>query len=321
MKLFKNTKGKLSEVSFNPFKLERDIQSLVENNTVEIFDLDFISSEFKIGEFRLDSLCFDKETNSFVIIEYKKGSSYSVVDQGYSYLSVMLNNKSDFILEYNEKCSKNIKRGTINWSQSRIIFISPSFNTYQKNSVNFTDIPFELWEVKRYSNDTISLNSITPNSKESINKISNKNKSVINDVNKEVKVISQEELLSKSSQKIKDIWYNLEEKLIDGDFSDTRFNYKPGYNRFSMLNNKVICYFNFQKNKIKIDIIGGTIYQKNKFSKQFCELDDFKNLTTKRYKPWKDGTTKQLEYSISVTDVNQVQYVVDLIKQKYNSLS
>ena len=42
------------------------------------------------------------KTNSFVIIEYKKGSSYSVVDQGYTYLSTMLNNKSDFVLEYNE---------------------------------------------------------------------------------------------------------------------------------------------------------------------------------------------------------------------------
>ena len=29
------------------------------------------SSEFKIGEFRIDTLCFDKENNSFIIIEYK----------------------------------------------------------------------------------------------------------------------------------------------------------------------------------------------------------------------------------------------------------
>ena len=93
MKLFSLNKDKLDPINGIPFKLERDIQNLIENNTSEIFDLEFVSSEFRIGDFRIDSLCFDNETNSFVIIEYKKGSSYSVIDQGYSYLSIMLNNK------------------------------------------------------------------------------------------------------------------------------------------------------------------------------------------------------------------------------------
>jgi hypothetical protein len=321
MKLFSLNKDKLDPINGIPFKLERDIQNLIENNTSEIFDLEFVSSEFRIGDFRIDSLCFDNETNSFVIIEYKKGSSYSVIDQGYSYLSIMLNNKSDFILEYNEKSSNNLKRGSINWSQSRIIFISPSFNSYQKNSVNFKDIPFELWEIKQYSNKSISLNPIISNSKESVENISNKNSGVIKDVNKEVKVISQEELLSKSSEIVKDIWYKIEDKLTDGSFVETRFNYKPGYNRFSMSNNKVICYFNFQKNKIKVDIIGGTIYGDGRYSKQFCELDDFKKISTKRYKPWKDGKTKQLEYSIPISNENEIDYLVNLIRQKYDSMS
>ena len=47
-------------------------------------------------------------------------------------MSVMLNNKSDFILEYNERKNKSLKRDEVDWSQSRIIFISPSFNTYKK---------------------------------------------------------------------------------------------------------------------------------------------------------------------------------------------
>jgi hypothetical protein len=35
--------------------------------------------------------------------EYKKGRSESVIDQGYSYLSTMLNHKADFILEYKDE--------------------------------------------------------------------------------------------------------------------------------------------------------------------------------------------------------------------------
>ena len=46
-------------------------------------------------------------------IEYKKGNSYSVIDQGYSYLSILLNNKADFILEYNETQSENLKKTDI----------------------------------------------------------------------------------------------------------------------------------------------------------------------------------------------------------------
>ena len=103
MDLYNLKKNKLEEVNRVNFKLEKEIQTLVEENVETLFDLEFISSEFSVGNFRLDSLCFDNETNSFVVIEYKKGSSYSVIDQGYSYMSIMLNNKSDFILEYIEQ--------------------------------------------------------------------------------------------------------------------------------------------------------------------------------------------------------------------------
>jgi len=109
MQLFKNENGELLPIERDAFKLEKDIQSLVEANMDTIFGLEFVSSEFSITEFRLDSLAYDEQNNSFVIIEYKKGSSYSVVDQGYSYLSTMLNNKADFILEYNEKTGKTLR--------------------------------------------------------------------------------------------------------------------------------------------------------------------------------------------------------------------
>ena len=168
MDLYSINGDTLNPVELNSFKKEREIQQLIEKNTETLFGIDFISSEFKIGEFRIDTLCFDNETNSFVIIEYKKGSSYSVIDQGYSYLSKMLNNKDSFILEYcrKKKVSVDVE---VDWSQSRIIFVSPSFNTYQKNSVNFKDMnKFELWEIKRFDNNTIVLNQYQSKSEESI---------------------------------------------------------------------------------------------------------------------------------------------------------
>jgi hypothetical protein len=58
----------------------------------------------------------------------------------------MLNNKADFILEYNENCKDTLKRDDIDWSQSKVIFVSPSFTTYQKEAINFKDLPIELWK-------------------------------------------------------------------------------------------------------------------------------------------------------------------------------
>ena len=181
----------LSLVDTNAFALEKEIQVLIENNTQQLWNLRFVASEFSVDQFRFDSVCFDDESKSFVIIEYKKDHSFSIIDQGFSYLSTMLQNKSDFILKNNDSLvpplledwefqsdfimayensviMRTLKKDDVDWSQSRIIFISPSFSIHQKNSINFKDMPFELWEIQRYSNNIISFNQYSSSSNESI---------------------------------------------------------------------------------------------------------------------------------------------------------
>ena len=51
MKLYNNNKGKVKRVKTIPFRLEKEIQDIVENNLNEFFDLDFITSELKIKSF------------------------------------------------------------------------------------------------------------------------------------------------------------------------------------------------------------------------------------------------------------------------------
>ncbi|MCF7906601.1 hypothetical protein K9L04_01550 [Patescibacteria group bacterium] len=79
MLLFKGTE-KLKPIKEKKISLEKEIQTLTENNMNEIFGLDFISSEFALNNLRIDSLAFDNETNSFVIVEYKRDRSFSVID-------------------------------------------------------------------------------------------------------------------------------------------------------------------------------------------------------------------------------------------------
>ena len=67
MQLFNNKDNKLTPIDRVSFKLERNIQELVEANIETIFDYQFVSSELSIGDFRLDTLAFDRQNNSFVI--------------------------------------------------------------------------------------------------------------------------------------------------------------------------------------------------------------------------------------------------------------
>lgn len=160
MKLFRHTSGELKSVRNNPFETEGEIQCLVEKNIRAIFELKFVRSEFSVKDFRLDTLCFDPKTKSFVIIEYKKGKSWSVMDQGFAYLSLLINNKSRFVLEYNEKKEKKedfLRREDVDWTRARIIFVSPRFTKYQRQSVDLQGVPFALWEIERYGDDIIGL--------------------------------------------------------------------------------------------------------------------------------------------------------------------
>ncbi len=316
MNLYISENNKLKQIDKDTFDLEKDIQSLVETNLETIFNLEFVSSEFIINEFRIDTLAYDNENNCFVIIEYKKGSSYSVIDQGYSYMSTMLNNKSDFILEYIEKTNNTLKKTDIDWSQSRIIFVSPSFNSYQKNSVNFKDVPFELWEIKKFEKNIVSLNHLTPTSKESINKIQKNKSSIISNVGREVKVYDEKDHTSKTNEKVANHWEKLKERLLE--LEGVKFVFRK--NHVSLfIDSRVITYYNFNKSSIRIDIVRGSVYLDGSKSKKFFTLDDPKKVAGDYSKKMHSGYT-EMGYTIKFDEKIDLDYLMFLINQKYNDL-
>ena len=110
MSLFKKEGNKLVQLKNKSIDLERNIQRLTEENLQEIFGLNFIATEFSVQNFRFDTVAFDESIKAFVIIEYKKDKNISVVDQALAYLSTMLNNKAEFLILYQEKFNKMIKK-------------------------------------------------------------------------------------------------------------------------------------------------------------------------------------------------------------------
>jgi predicted transport protein len=301
MKLFRDSKGKLEYINSDPFKLEKEIQTLLEDNVEEVFELEFVKSEMIVDNFRLDTLCFDPETRSFVVVEYKKGSSYSVVDQGYTYLSILLNNKSDFILEYNEQRGGSLRRDEVDWSQSRVIFVSPKFNDYQIQSVNFGDIPFELWEIKRYTNGTVSLTPIRPTSRVSVQNVQPPDRpgnSV--EVQKEVKVYSEDYHFDRMSDKSKELYFKLREILFGWD--DISIESKKVYVSFSN-DGKNFLYVHTNKKSLRLDMV------KNKW-----ELND-------PHSPFKEvDYGSHSVYSFNLTSLDQIDTCLPSIKEKYLSV-
>ena len=317
MEVFNIKNNKVEVVELNPFKLEKDIQDVIEKNTESFFGLEFVRSEFPIGEFRIDTLCFDNETNSFVLIEYKKGSSYSVIDQGYSYLSLMLNNKSEFIIEYNERLNKTLKRDDVDWTQSRILFISQSFSSYQRNSVNFKNLPFELWEIKRLNNDTIVLNKHNSTSKESIDTISNVDSSnLIESVSKEIQVVDEEFHTSKLDTKTLQKWNDFKERISELD--NVKLEIKKPYISL-MGESKNVCFCNFRKNYISIEILRGNVNPDGSKSKNFFTLDDPKGISEEGSWEWKSGVKGNL-YKIKFNKETDLDYLMFLINQKVKSI-
>jgi hypothetical protein len=308
MDLYKLSKNnKLEYLESSKFDLEKDIQFVIEQNTQELFNLQFVKSEFTVNGYRIDTLCFNQETNSFVIIEYKNNNSYSVIDQGYTYLSTMLNNKSDFVLEYNETMSSNLKRDEIDWSQSRVMFISPSFNKYQKDSMNFKDIPFELWEVKRFDGDLIGLNQLSNSSRESI-KVVQKTKDKILD---EVKVYDEDSIFLKSSEKVEDVFKEIKEKI--SSWNEVSFEITKSYVSVRR-GNKNKIYLTPQRTQLKIEMVRRMDFKGNiesipiKFT-----LDDPKNLFELFVDPYREI------YKLSIENNKDIDYIVLMMKQKFDS--
>ena len=202
--LFTKKGKKLIRVEEERFKLESDLQHMVEENLDSLLELDFIKSELSIGNFRIDTVGFDRDTKSFVIVEYKRDKNQSVIDQGMAYLQLLLANKAEFILSYNETFGTSIRKKDIDWTQSRVVFIARHFTAHQKQASGFKDLPIDLYEIRNYKNGMVLFNQVTVQNTESINTINRKKQK--DTLSQEIKTYTEEDHLSVVIPKTRDLY-------------------------------------------------------------------------------------------------------------------
>jgi hypothetical protein len=230
----------------------------------------------------------------------------------------MLNNKAEFILEYNERKGKQLKRDGINWSSSRVIFIAPSFNTYQKNSVNFKDVPFELWEIRKFEGGLIVLEEQISSSTESIESVAGANtNSVIKTVANQVRVTSEEQLLFGMSRDLAEVWQIFREKLLE--LPNTSVHTTGSYLSIQFEGSALIR-VRYRKAALNCELIRGNVYPEGKSSRKFFEIDDPKGVSRIRTWKWKSGVTGSV-YNFSVKSLEQLDYAMYLVKQKYEQMA
>ncbi|MGL5150045.1 MAG: DUF5655 domain-containing protein [Clostridium sp.] len=296
--LLKKINNKIQKLELDEFKLEKELQLFIENNLEELLNLEIVKSEFSIENYRVDTLAFDKENKSFVIIEYKRSNSYSVIDQGYSYLATVLNNKAELILEYNERKDKFLKRDEIDWSQTKVIFISQNFTKYQKDSLNFKDLPIELYEVKKYDGDIILFTSINKKeNSESINIISKKDIDIAK-VSKEIKTYTLEEHFKNSDENTVEI-FNIYKEKIEEMLPEIEVEPKKVYIAFK-LNRKNLVDFKLKKDMLIIWINAkeGVLDDSKKMAKNVAKVGH-----------WGNG-----DYELTIKNLEGLEYILSLIK-------
>ena len=282
------------------FSLEKEMQSLVEKNLDSLLNLEFVRSEFTVKNRRIDTLGYDAETKSFVIIEYKRTKNYSVVDQGMAYLQLMLDNKAEFIVEYNESLLARLKRTDVDWSQSRLVFVAPGFTQDQLEATNFKDLNINLLEIRRYGNGVINVTHHGASSKApSFKEVAPK--SITGQVvSKTIRSYTEDQHFRNGSEESLELYERLKAGILN--FGDD-LTMKPKKMEIGFMRTKVFCDVVIQKKAIKLYI---NLHKGN--------LDDPKGIALDVSKKghWGNG-----DYMVVITDDTRLEYVLSLVKQGY----
>lgn len=160
IKLYK-IDNEIKELKPSAISLEKNLQTIIENNMEIMFGVRFLKSEFQITNGRMDSIGID-ENNCPVIFEYKRNANENVINQGLFYLDWLVDHKADFKLLVIEKLGKK-RADEIDWSTPCVICIANDFKKYDIHAVNQMQRNIKLVKYKKYDDIILFEHLNTPN--------------------------------------------------------------------------------------------------------------------------------------------------------------
>ncbi len=160
IRIFRTESGsELAELDDIGFGDEDQLHRLIESNIGTLFrGLTFLRREFREldgGQHIPDTVAFDKQQNTFVVIEYKNKLDRGVIDQAKAYLKYMKKNRHALMVEYVKSEGDGVlDLASYNWDVYAII-MAPEFSRNQIDSAE-ADGDLELHEIRWYGGGTMT---------------------------------------------------------------------------------------------------------------------------------------------------------------------
>ncbi len=301
MALFKIQNQIVKKLITKDLDLEKNLQSLFENNLDEILNISFLAHEYSTSfGGRIDTLGIDRN-GSPCIIEYKKNQSDNVINQGLSYLRWLLDHKADFeILCRNKKIEIEI-----DWDSPRVICISESYNKFDIDTADILPINVELLRYRIYDNDILY---IEPENYQKV-KISTSGIIKKGEKQREKREVLQksytiDEHLQKANKDIQSLFLKLREKITSLD-EDIIEESKAKYIAYKTSTNFVDVVLLHSSLKIFLNVKSG-------------ELNDPDGLARDLAKPKLVGHWGNGDYEMKLEKTEELDKVFALIKQSYD---
>ena len=231
IKLFR-IKGQIEEVQSKLITLEKELQTLIEQNLATFFGVTFLKSEYKITNGRMDSIGID-ENNCPVIFEYKRSVNENVINQGLFYLDWLLDHKADFKLLVMDVLGKE-KADSIDWSMPCVICIANDFTKFDEHAVNQMQRNIKLVKYRKFGEDLIAFEHLNAPQVQPI---------AVEDVVQPVKKAKAEksfkEYFAEAGEKNQNIFYSVKDYVLSlGD--DINENQLKLYVAFKKVKN-IVC--------------------------------------------------------------------------------
>lgn len=158
IQLFRLVGGKAVELPGKAAAIEKQLQNLIEAQMQTFLGVRFLASEFATGKThkgRIDSLGLD-ENGCPVIVEYKRHSNETVINQGLFYLDWLLDHQAEFRWLVMEQLGKDAA-DSIDWAGTRLLCIAADFTRYDQHAVQQIPRNIELLRYKLFADDLLLL--------------------------------------------------------------------------------------------------------------------------------------------------------------------
>lgn len=161
IKLF-NIKGNVKEYQSGTVTLEKELQTVIENNMNIFFGVTFLASEYRTTDGgRMDSIGID-ENHCPVIFEYKRSMKENVINQGLFYLNWLLDHKDSFKVLVIEKLGLQAAND-IDWTMPRVVCVAGDFTKYDESAIKQMNRNISLIRYKKFGDDLLMFEQVNEN--------------------------------------------------------------------------------------------------------------------------------------------------------------